>query len=172
MKLIENYIPKTEIEYKKLYQKSIEDPNSFWSDIASTFTWKKKWNKTFEFDFKKPDFKWFLDGKLNITENCLDRHLTKKAEKTAIIFEPNDPNEECQRISYKELHSKVCKFSNVLKKNNIVKGDRVCLYMPMVPELAIAVLACARVGAVHSVVFAGFSSTALAARINLSLIHI
>ena len=166
MKLIENYIPKTEIEYNKLYQQSIEDPNSFWSDIASTFTWKKKWNKTFEFDFKKPDFKWFLDGKLNITENCLDRHLTKKAEKTAIIFEPNDPTEEGQRISYKELHSKVCKFSNVLKKNNIVKGDRVCLYMPMVPELAIAVLACARVGAVHSVVFAGFSSTALAARIN------
>ena len=166
MKLIENYIPKTEIEYKKLYQQSIKDPNSFWSDIASTFTWKKKWNKTFEFDFKKPDFKWFLDGKLNITENCLDRHLTKKAEKTAIIFEPNDPTEEGQRISYKELHSKVCKFSNVLKKNNIVKGDRVCLYMPMVPELAIAVLACARIGAVHSVVFAGFSSTALAARIN------
>ena len=166
MKLIDNYIPKTETEYNKLYQKSIEDPNSFWSDIASTFTWKKKWNKTFEFDFKKPDFKWFLDGKLNITENCLDRHLTKKAEKTAIIFEPHDPNEECQRISYKELHSKVCKFSNVLKKNNIVKGDRVCLYMPMVPELAIAVLACARLGAVHSVVFAGFSATALAARIN------
>ena len=166
MKLIDNYIPKTETEYNKLYQKSIEAPNSFWSDIASTFTWKKKWNKTFEFDFKKPDFKWFLDGKLNITENCLDRHLTKKAEKTAIIFEPNDPTEEGQRISYKELHSKVCKFSNVLKKNNIVKGDRVCLYMPMVPELAIAVLACARVGAVHSVVFAGFSSTALAARIN------
>ena len=166
MKLIDNYIPKTETEYNKLYQQSIEDPNSFWSDIASTFTWKKKWNKTFEFDFKKPDFKWFLDGKLNITENCLDRHLTKKAEKTAIIFEPNDPTEEGQRISYKELHSKVCKFSNVLKKNNIVKGDRVCLYMPMVPELAIAVLACARVGAVHSVVFAGFSSTALAARIN------
>ena len=166
MKLIDNYIPKTETEYNKLYQKSIEDPNSFWSDIALTFTWKKKWNKTFEFDFKKPDFKWFLDGKLNITENCLDRHLTKKAEKTAIIFEPNDPTEEGQRISYKELHSKVCKFSNVLKKNNIVKGDRVCLYMPMVPELAIAVLACARVGAVHSVVFAGFSATALAARIN------
>ena len=166
MKLIENYIPKTEIEYNKLYQQSIEAANSFWSHIASTFTWKKKWNKTFEFDFKKPDFKWFLDGKLNITENCLDRHLTKKAEKTAIIFEPNDPTEEGQRISYKELHSKVCKFSNVLKKNNIVKGDRVCLYMPMVPELAIAVLACARVGAVHSVVFAGFSSTALAARIN------
>ena len=139
MKLIENYIPKTEIEYNKLYQKSIEDPNSFWSDIASTFTWKKKWNKTFEFDFKKPDFKWFLDGKLNITENCLDRHLTKKAEKTAIIFEPNDPTEKCLRISYRELYSKVCKFSNVLKKNNIAKGDRVCLYMPMVPELAIAV---------------------------------
>ena len=110
MKLIENYIPKTEIEYNKLYQQSIEDPNSFWSDIALTFTWKKKWNKTFEFDFKKPDFKWFLGGKLNITENCLDRHLSNKGDKTAIIFEPNDPTEKCLRISYKELHSKVCKF--------------------------------------------------------------
>ena len=166
MKLIENYIPKTETEYNKLYQKSVEDPHGFWSDIASTFNWKKKWNKTFKFDFRKPDFKWFVDGKLNITENCLDRHLSKKADKTAIIFEPNDPTEKCLRISYRELYSKVCKFSNVLKKNNIAKGDRVCLYMPMVPELAIAVLACARVGAVHSVVFAGFSSTALAARIN------
>ena len=166
MKLIENYIPKTETEYNKLYQKSVEDPHGFWSDIASTFNWKKKWNKTFKFDFRKPDFKWFVDGKLNITENCLDRHLSKKADKTAIIFEPNDPAEKCLRISYKEWYLKVCKFSNVLKKNNIAKGDRVCLYMPMVPELAIAVLACARVGAVHSVVFAGFSSTALAARIN------
>ena len=166
MKLIEDYIPKTEIEYNKLYQKSIKDPSIFWSDVASTFNWKKRWNKTFEFDFRKPDFKWFINGKLNITENCLDRHLLKKADKTAIIFEPNDPSEKSLQISYKELHSKVCKFSNVLKKNNIVKGDRVCLYMPMVPELAIAVLACARVGAVHSVVFAGFSATALAARIN------
>ena len=166
MKLIENYIPKTEEEYNQFYKKSIDDPSGFWSDIASTFNWKKKWNKTFEFDFIKPDFKWFINGKLNITENCLDRHLATKADKTAIIFEPNNPSEKSLQISYRELHSKVCKFSNVLKKNNIVKGDRICLYMPMVPELAIAVLACARVGAVHSVVFAGFSATALAARIN------
>jgi len=127
---------------------------------------KKKWKNVLSFDFKKPEFKWFEGGKLNISENCLDRHLIDKPNQTAILFEPNDPNEKHQEISYKELHQRVCRFSNVLKKNNIEKGDRVCLYMPMVPELAIAVLACSRIGAVHSVVFAGFSSTALAARIN------
>ena len=127
---------------------------------------KKKWKNVLSFDFKKPEFKWFEGCKLNISENCLDRHLIDKPNQTAILFEPNDPNEKHQEISYKELHQRVCRFSNVLKKNNIEKGDRVCLYMPMVPELAIAVLACSRIGAVHSVVFAGFSSTALAARIN------
>jgi len=163
---IDKYIPKTLEEYNKLYAQSVENPESFWEKIASTFLWKKKWNKVLHYDFNKPEFTWFEGGSLNITENCLDRHLVDRADQIAILFEPNNPKEKSQSITYRELHRKVCKFSNVLKKNNIKKGDRVCLYMPMVPELAIAVLACARVGAVHSVVFAGFSSTALAARIN------
>ena len=160
------YTAKSEKEYKELYKQSIDNPESFWKKIADTFLWKKKWNNILSFDFNKPEFKWFEGGSLNITENCLDRHLRERADQTAILFEPNDPEETSQSISYRELYNRVCKFSNVLKNNNIKKGDRVCLYMPMVPELAIAVLACARVGAVHSVVFAGFSSTALAARIN------
>jgi acetyl-CoA synthetase len=159
-------IPSNLEEYNKLYKYSVENPGQFWSDVAESFFWKKKWSKVFEYDFNKPKFEWFVDGKLNITENCLDRHVKNTPEKTAIIFEPNNPNDKTLHISYKELHSKVCSFANVLKKNNIDKGDRVCIYLPMVPELAIAVLACARIGAVHSVVFAGFSSTALAARIN------
>ncbi|MBT6169340.1 MAG: acetate--CoA ligase [Flavobacteriaceae bacterium] len=163
---MDNYVPRSLEDYNRLYNESITNPESFWEKIASTFTWKKKWKNVLSFDFKKPEFKWFEGGKLNISENCLDRHLIDKPDQTAILFEPNDPNEKHQEISYKELHQRVCRFSNVLKKNNIEKGDRVCLYMPMVPELAIAVLACSRIGAVHSVVFAGFSSTALAARIN------
>ena len=166
MEKIDNYVPRSQEDYNRLYNESITNPESFWEKIASTFTWKKKWKNVLSFDFKKPEFKWFEGGKLNISENCLDRHLIDKPNQTAILFEPNDPNEKHQEISYKELHQRVCRFSNVLKKNNIEKGDRVCLYMPMVPELAIAVLACSRIGAVHSVVFAGFSSTALAARIN------
>ena len=166
MKKINNYIAKNINEYNDLYSKSISHPENFWSDIASTFDWRKKWTKTLEYDFNKPEFKWFLNGKLNITENCLDRHLKHNPNKTAILFEPNDPKEATQKISYKELHRRVCVFANVLKNKNVKKGDRVCIYMPMVPELTIAVLACARVGAVHSVVFAGFSATALAARIN------
>ena len=166
MEKIDNYVPRSLEDYNRLYNESITNPESFWEKIASTFTWKKKWKNVLSFNFKKPEFKWFEGGKLNISENCLDRHLIYKPNQTAILFEPNDPNEKHQEISYKELHQRVCRFSNVLKKNNIEKGDRVCLYMPMVPELAIAVLACSRIGAVHSVVFAGFSSTALAARIN------
>ena len=166
MENINKYTAKSEKEYKELYKQSIDNPESFWKKIADTFLWKKKWNNILSFDFNKPEFKWFEGGSLNITENCLDRHLGDRADQTAILFEPNDPEETSQSISYRELYNRVCKFSNVLKNNNIKKGDRVCLYMPMVPELAIAVLACARVGAVHSVVFAGFSSTALAARIN------
>ena len=166
MENINKYTAKSEKEYKELYKQSIDNPESFWKKIADTFLWKKKWNNILSFDFNKPEFKWFEGGSLNITENCLDRHLVERADQTAILFEPNDPEETSQSISYRELYNRVCKFSNVLKNNNIKKGDRVCLYMPMVPELAIAVLACARVGAVHSVVFAGFSSTALAARIN------
>ena len=159
-------MPRSLEDYNRLYNESITNPESFWKKIASTFTWKKKWNNVLSFDFNKPEFTWFDGGKLNISENCLDRHLIDKADQTAILFEPNDPKEKHQEISYRELHQRVCRFSNVLKKNNIHKGDRVCLYMPMVPELAVAVLACSRIGAVHSVVFAGFSSTALAARIN------
>ena len=159
-------IPKNIDEYKKLYNYSISKPEEFWSDVAQSFLWKNKWSKVLEYDFSKPKFEWFVGGKLNITENCLDRHVRKTPEKNAIIFEPNDPNDETVYISYKKLHSRVCAFANVLKNNNVKKGDRVCIYLPMVPELAVAVLACARIGAVHSVVFAGFSSTALAARIN------
>ena len=159
-------IPSNLEEYNKLYKYSVDNPEQFWSDVADSFIWKKKWSKVFDYDFSKPKFEWFVDGKLNITENCLDRHVENTPEKTAIIFEPNNPEDETLHISYKDLHSKVCSFANVLKNNNVNKGDKVCIYLPMVPELAIAVLACARIGAVHSVVFAGFSSTALAARIN------
>ena len=159
-------IPDNLNEYNNLYKQSIDNPEIFWNDVAESFIWKNKWSKIIEFDFSKPSFKWFKGAKLNITENCLDRHVEAHPDKTAIIFEPNDPNQPAQHISYRELHSRVCKFSNVLKNNNIQKGDRICIYLPMVPELAIAVLACARVGAIHSVVFAGFSSSALSARIN------
>ena len=159
-------IPKNIDDYNNLYNHSKTNPEEFWSQVADSFLWKKKWSKVLKYDFSKPKFEWFVDGKLNITENCLDRYVEINPEKTAIIFEPNDPEKETTYISYKELHSKVCSFANVLKNNNVKKGDRVCIYLPMVPELAIAVLACARIGAIHSVVFAGFSSTALAARIN------
>ncbi|PKP49554.1 MAG: acetate--CoA ligase, partial [Bacteroidetes bacterium HGW-Bacteroidetes-12] len=153
-------------EYQEQYQQSVENPEAFWDRIANTFTWQKKWNKTLEWEFKTPSVKWFVNGKLNITENCLDRHLATQPNKTAIIWEPNNPDEKVVKLTYKELHEKVCAFANVLKKNGAKKGDRICLYMPMVPELAIATLACARIGAIHSVVFAGFSAKALADRIN------
>ncbi|MFT5217699.1 MAG: acetyl-CoA synthetase [Glaciecola sp.] len=156
----------TQQEYQKTYQDSIENPESFWASIAENFLWRKKWDTVLEYDWLKPETKWFLGGKLNITENCLDRHLKTRGDQTAIIWEPNDPKDNAQYISYKELHTKVCQFANVLKANNVGKGDRVCIYMPMVLELAVAVLACARIGAIHSVVFAGFSASALAARIN------
>ena len=159
-------IPKNLHDYESLYKKSISDPEKFWSNVADSFIWENKWSKVVDFDFSKPIFNWFTDAKLNITHNCLDRHVQTHPNKSAIIFEPNDPKESTQYITYKQLHNKVCKFSNVLKRNNIKKGDRVCIYLPMVPELVVAVLACARVGAVHSVVFAGFSSSALSARIN------
>jgi len=152
--------------YKKQYQKSIEDPEKFWGEVADHFTWKKKWDKVLTWDFKKPEIKWFEGAQLNITENCLDRHLETLGNKTAIIWEPNDPDEESRHITYRQLFVKVSRFANVLKNNGIKKGDRVCLYMPMIPELAIAMLACARIGAVHSIVFAGFSSSALSSRIN------
>jgi acetyl-CoA synthetase len=153
-------------EYKEKYEQSVSDPEGFWSEVAEHFQWKRKWDKVLEWDFSKPEIKWFQGAKLNITENCLDRHLETIGNKTAIIWEPNDPDEESRYISYRQLYVKVSRFANVLKNNGIKKGDRVCLYMPMIPELAIAMLACARIGAVHSIVFAGFSSSALSSRIN------
>jgi len=153
-------------DYKSTYKKSIEDPEGFWEEIADHYSWQKKWDKPVEWNFDEPNVKWFLNAKLNITENCLDRHLEKRGNKLALIWEPNDPKEKYVRYTYKELHEQVCKFANVLKAKGVKKGDRVALYMPMIPELAMAVLACARIGAVHSVVFAGFSANALADRIN------
>lgn len=153
-------------EYEETYKKSVENPELFWSEIAESFQWKQKWNKVLEWNFTEPKVQWFLNGKLNITENCLDRYVETQPDKPAIIWESNDVNEANRTITYKELHAEVCRFANVLQNNGIEKGDRVCLYMPMVPELAIAVLACARIGAVHSVVFAGFSAQSLSDRIN------
>ena len=153
-------------EYKEKYEQSVSDPEGFWAEVAEHFQWKQKWDKVLDWDFSKPEIKWFQGAKLNITENCLDRHLETIGNKTAIIWEPNDPDEESRYISYRQLYVKVSRFANVLKNNGIKKGDRVCLYMPMIPELAIAMLACARIGAVHSIVFAGFSSSALSSRIN------
>jgi len=153
-------------KYREVYKKSIEHPEEFWAEIAKGFIWRKKWDKVLEWDFKKPEVKWFIGGKLNITENCIDRHLPSKANQTAIIWEPNNPKDSAKHITYQELYNQVSRVGNMLKANGIQKGDRVCIYMPMVPELAYAVLGCARIGAVHSVVFAGFSSGSLADRIN------
>ena len=143
-----------------------KNPEKFWSEIANHFIWKKKWLNTLKFDFKEPEVKWFEGGKLNITENCLDRYVQTNPDKIAVIFEPNNPLEKSTKLSYKQLFEKVCLAANMLKSNGIKKGDRVCIYMPMIPELTISLLACARIGAVHSVVFGGFSSEALASRIN------
>ena len=153
-------------EYRKVYNESVVDPEKFWAKQAESFLWRKKWEKILTWDFAKPDVKWFSGGKLNITENCLDRHLKDKGDQVAIKWIANNPKEESISLTYNELHEKVCLFSNVLKNNGAKKGDRICLYMPMVPELAIAVLACARIGAIHSVVFAGFSAKSLSDRIN------
>ncbi|WP_375235358.1 acetate--CoA ligase [Winogradskyella sp.] len=162
-----NYHIKHLEEYFQVYRKSVENPENFWEEIAEEhFVWRKKWDNVLSWDFNKPEVKWFEGAKLNITENCLDRHLLSRGDKTAILFEPNDPNEEAQHITYKQLHERVCKMANVLKDKGVKKGDRVCIYLPMIPELVYSVLACARIGAVHSVVFAGFSSSALATRIN------
>ncbi len=153
-------------DYKDQYRKSVESPEQFWSEIANTFSWRKTWDRVVDWDFKELDVKWFSGAQLNITENCLDRHLDINGDKIAIIWEPNDPKESTIKYSYEELHQEVCRFANVLRRNGAKKGDTICLYMPMVPELAIAVLACARIGAIHSVVFAGFSAKALSDRIN------
>jgi acetyl-CoA synthetase len=153
-------------EYLSAYKASVDDPEKFWEGIASGFLWKKPWNRTLEWNFTAPEIRWFAGGKLNITENCLDRHLEKLGDKPAFIWEPNDPSEQYRTLSYRELHSQVMQFAQVLINNGAKKGDRICIYMPMVPELAIAVLACARIGAIHSVVFGGFSAQSIADRIQ------
>ncbi|MBS1501810.1 MAG: acetate--CoA ligase [Bacteroidetes bacterium] len=153
-------------DYQQTYQRSVEKPEEFWADIAGNFRWRKPWIKVLDWNFEEPSVKWFIGGKLNITENCLDRHLEKLGDKPAIIWEPNDPTEDHRVLTYRQLHEKVCEFANVLKNNGAKKGDRICIYMPMVPELAIAVLACARIGAIHSVVFGGFSAQSIADRIQ------
>ena len=162
-----NYHIKNLEEYFQIYRKSVQNPEGFWEEIAEEhFVWRKRWDSVLSWDFSKPEVKWFEGAQLNITENCIDRHLSTRGDKTAILFEPNDPSEAAQHITYKQLYANVNKMANVLKGQGVKKGDRVCIYLPMIPELTYAVLACARIGAVHSVVFAGFSSTALATRIN------
>lgn len=162
-----NYHIKHLEEYYQVYRKSIREPENFWEEVAEEhFMWRKKWDNVLSWDFKKPEVKWFEGAKLNITENCIDRHLATRGDKTAILFEPNNPDEPSEHITYNQLYKRVNKFANVLKSQGIKKGDRVCIYVPMIPELAISVLACARIGAIHSVVFAGFSASALATRIN------
>jgi acetyl-CoA synthetase len=162
-----NYHIKNLEEYFQIYRKSVRNPELFWEEIAEEhFVWRKRWSNVLSWDFEKPEVKWFEGAQLNITENCIDRHLSKYADKTAILFEPNSVDEPAQHITYKQLYAQVNKMSNVLKSQGVKKGDRVCIYLPMIPELAYTVLACARIGAIHSVVFAGFSSTALATRIN------
>jgi acetyl-CoA synthetase len=153
-------------QYEEDYKKSVENPEQFWGEVAQNFQWRKPWFKVLSWNFKEPNIKWFEGAKLNITENCLDRHLATNGDKPAIVWEPNNPEEESVTYTYKMLHERVCRFANVLKRNGAKKGDRICIYMPMVPELAIAVLACARIGAVHSVIFGGFSAKSIADRIN------
>jgi acetyl-CoA synthetase len=153
-------------DYHEAYKKSIEQPEKFWGAIADNFTWRKKWDTVSEWNFKDPKIEWFKGGKLNITENCIDRHLEKNGDTPALIWEPNDPEEHHRIITYKQLHIKVCQFAQVLYNNGVKKGDRVCIYMGMIPELAIAVLACARIGAIHSVIFGGFSAQSIADRLE------
>lgn len=153
-------------EYKEVYDYSVKDPEKFWGEVADNFYWRKKWDKVLKWNFRDPEIVWFEGAKLNITENCLDRHLEQNGDTAAIIWESNDPDEAHRVLTYRQLHDKVCQFANVLKNNGVKKGDRVCIYLPMVPELAIAVLACARIGAIHSVIFGGFSAQSIADRIN------
>lgn len=152
-------------DYKNTYQKSIENPEAFWDEIAKTFTWKKPYTKVLDWNFKEPHIQWFADGQLNITENCLDRHLETKGNQIALIFEPNDPSQSVRKYTYNQLHQEVMNFAQVLLNQGIAKGDRVCIYMGMVPELTIAVLACARIGAIHSVIFGGFSAQSITDRL-------
>ncbi|MEA5129181.1 MAG: acetate--CoA ligase [Proteiniphilum sp.] len=162
-----SYSIKSLEQYFKVYRKSIRKPKKFWAKIAeNNFTWYRKWDKVVEFDMEKAEFTWFRNAKLNITKNCIDRYLANRGDENAIIFEPNNPDESARYYTYNQLYAEVSKMANVLREQGIQKGDRVCIYLPMIPELAFSVLACARIGAIHSVVFAGFSSNALATRIN------
>jgi len=160
------YQLRTEAAYRAAYKQSVEDPEKFWAAIAENFSWKKKWDKVLNWNFEEPKIEWFTGGKLNITENCIDRHLASLGDKPAIIWEPNDPNERVRVVTYNRLHKRVCQFAQVLLNNGVKKGDRVCIYMGMVPELAYAVLGCARIGAIHSVVFGGFSAQSIADRLE------
>jgi acetyl-CoA synthetase len=157
------------VDYQKTYEESVKTPEKFWAGIANEFDWIKPFTKVLDWNFDDYSVKWFEDGQMNITANALDRHLKTIPDQAAIIYEPNEPGDEAITLSYRELHARVCKFSNVLKAQGVGKGDRVCIYMPMIPELAIAVLACARIGAIHSVVFGGFSAQSISDRINDSL---
>ncbi len=154
------------VEYEASIKLSREQPEAFWESIAGNFVWKRRWTNVLRWDFEKAEVSWFENASLNITENCLDRHLDERGNKLALIWEPNDPKERFVRYTYRELHELVCRFANVLKSQGVKKGDRVCIYMPMIPELTVAVLACARIGAIHSVVFAGFAAHAIADRIQ------
>ena len=153
-------------QYQKDYKRSVEEPEAFWAEVAGNFRWKKKWDKVLEWNFKEPKVEWFKGGKLNITENCIDRHLKTMGDKPAIIWEPNNPEERTRVVTYERLHKRVCQFAQVLINNGVKKGDRVCIYMGMVPELAYAVLGCARIGAIHSVIFGGFSAQSIADRLD------
>jgi len=148
------------------YRESLENPEEFWANVANDFTWKRKWDRVLDWNFEAPNVRWFDGAQLNIAENCLDRHLPERGDEIALIWESNSPNEESKKYTYTELHEAVCVFAEALRKGDIKKGDRVCIYMGMVPELAIAVLACARVGAIHSVIFGGFSAHSVADRVN------
>ncbi|WP_223600562.1 acetate--CoA ligase [Chryseobacterium sp. GVT01B] len=162
-----NYLIEDLPQYFEDYKKSIKNPKKFWDKVADqNFVWYQRWSKVVKYDMNEAKITWFKNAKLNITKNCIDRHLTIRGEKTAIIWEPNDPKEEVQHISYQELYTRVNKTANVLRDMGIEKGDRVCIYLPMIPELAITMLACAKLGAVHSVIFAGFSASAVASRVN------
>ncbi len=152
-------------EYQQVYKESVENPEAFWASVAENFVWKKKWDKVLDWNFTEPKNEWFKGGKLNITENCLDRHLAERGNTPAIIWESNDPNEKQRILTYSILHKRVCQFAQVLINNGVQKGDRVCVYMGMIPELAIAILACARIGAIHSVIFGGFSAQSIADRL-------
>ena len=151
-------------KYEEMYKQSIDDPENFWAEQAKKVDWTKKWDKVMDYDFNTADIKWYLGGKLNVTYNCIDRHLEERGDQKAIIWESDDPNLD-KSYTYKELHKEVSRFANVLKKHDVKKGDVVIIDMPMIPELSIAVLACARIGAIHSVVFGGFSSDSLKSRI-------